>query len=245
MSEPTFYRATLTIQSFGTSADELRDRVRRTVETHPTLGFRLQDVTVEPWAAPSAELAHLSDGEFYREFNRRQLRQGHPAPSDLRPIAEPPPNNVQVVLWLSDRSVAIEFYPVVAYNYPEFGKPMWWSGIPGKYVRMGPLDGSNGWTIEGWTPLPSTLPKPTADVVEAVWRAVDACFDREVEAGPAEDDGYEAVRDAVTDLGRAPRTDDEINDILTAAYGAPLGGGQDEYERRRAAYRAAFGPVSS
>ena len=159
MPEPTFYRATLTIQSFGTSADELQDRVRRTVETHPTLSFRLQEVTVEPWDAPSAELAHPSDGEFYREFNR--LRQGHPAPSDLRPISEPPPNHVKVVLWLSDRSVAIEFYPVVAYNYPESGKPMWWSGVPGKYVRMGPLDGSNGWTIEGWTPLPSTLPGTT------------------------------------------------------------------------------------
>ncbi len=158
MPEPTFHRATLTIQSFGTSADELRDRVRRTVETHPTLSFRVDRVEVEPWDAPSAELAHLSDGEFYRELDRRRLRQGHHAPSDLRPSNEPPPNNVKVVLWLSDRSVAIEFYPVVAYNSPEFGKPMWWSGIPGQYVRMGPLDGSNGWTIEGWTPLPSTLP---------------------------------------------------------------------------------------
>ena len=37
---------------------------------------------------------------------------------------------------------------------------MWWSGIPGQYVRMGRLDGSNGWVIEGWTPLPSTIPTP-------------------------------------------------------------------------------------
>lgn len=47
MPEPTFYRATLIIQSFDTSADELCDRVRRAVETHPTLSFRLQDVMVE------------------------------------------------------------------------------------------------------------------------------------------------------------------------------------------------------
>jgi hypothetical protein len=98
------------------------------------------------------------DGVRPTSLNLRPLKSGHYAPADLRPISEPPPNHVQVVLWLSDRSVAIEFYPVVAYNYPEFGKPMWWSGVPGKYVRMGPLDGSNGWTIEGWTPLPSTLP---------------------------------------------------------------------------------------
>lgn len=117
------------------------------------------DHPAAPDPSITAALSKASDAEFYREYNRRRLRMSScPSPSDLRPATEPPPDNVKVVLWISDRSVAIEFFPVVAYNYPEFGKPMWWSGIPGQYVRMGRLDGSNGWVIEGWTPLPSTIP---------------------------------------------------------------------------------------
>lgn len=109
----------------------------------------------------TAALSKASDADFYREYNLRRLRLGgHRCPSELHPITEPPPDHVMVLLWISDRSVAIEFFPVVARNSPEFDKPMWWSGIPGHHVRMGRLDGSNGWVIEGWAPLPGTIPTP-------------------------------------------------------------------------------------
>lgn len=108
------------------------------------------------------DLGSISDADFYREFNRRRLCHNRaPRPTDLRSMDDLPRDGQIVVLWVSDPNVAIEFYPVTAYNYPEFNKPMWWSGIPGKYQRLGRFAGEDGWIPQGWTPLPSTLPNVT------------------------------------------------------------------------------------
>lgn len=68
-----------------------------------------------------------------------------------------PPTNEIVVLWLSMVGVTDRVWPVTAYNLPELGKPMWWTGLPGAYHRIGRLDGKwpATWRLLGWTPLPS------------------------------------------------------------------------------------------
>ena len=129
MPDPTHYRATLAIRAFGSSPDELADRIRRVIETHPTLSFPLDEVVV------------------------REAR---------------------------------------------------------------------------------------TSLVDDVWCAIERCFDLDVEDAPSEDDGYEGVHRAVLKIGHAPETDDEIDMVLTHAFGAQLRGGQDEYARRRTAYRNAF-----
>lgn len=62
MPDPTMFHATLTIKAFGASPDELADRVRRAIETHPTLSFRLDEVVVEELSADGDELQVLQVG---------------------------------------------------------------------------------------------------------------------------------------------------------------------------------------
>lgn len=46
MPEPTTFRAVITFHGYGDATD-LEQRLRRAVETHPTLSFRLDKVVVE------------------------------------------------------------------------------------------------------------------------------------------------------------------------------------------------------
>lgn len=98
-------------------------------------------------------LSAWSDEQFYREFNRRRLCQSRSArPSDLRSVeTDPPPHFEMVVLWLSMPANAIDFAPVTAKR--DWTPGVWWSGVPGQWQRLD----MSGWTIEGWTPLPSTV----------------------------------------------------------------------------------------
>jgi len=129
MPEPTVFIATLTIRACDTSPDELAERVRRALETHPTLSFRLDEVVV------------------------REAR---------------------------------------------------------------------------------------TSLADDVWRAVERCFDSEVEDVPSESDGYNGVHEALAEIGHTPETDDEIDTVLTYAFGSLLDGGSKEYARRRATYRSVF-----
>lgn len=78
------------------------------------------------------------------------------------------------------------------------------------------------------------------EMVDLVWAAVQRAWDPEHEEYPAEDDGYDGVRDALAEIGHMPETDDEIDLVLAYALGCPLSSAE-EYERRRASYRAAVG----
>lgn len=80
------------------------------------------------------------------------------------------------------------------------------------------------------------------EMVDLVWAAVQRAWDPENEEHPAEDDGYDGVRDALSEIGHMPETDDEIDLVLAYALGCPLSSAE-EYERRRASYRAAVGEL--
>lgn len=59
--------------------------------------------------------------------------------------AMPAPHE-HVMLWVSDRSVAIEHVPIVGWNTYSDG---WWSGLPGNYLDLRALK----WRVTHWKPL--------------------------------------------------------------------------------------------
>lgn len=58
-----------------------------------------------------------------------------------------PLNNIRVVGWISDRSVAIENFPAVVW-IDDNGK--WWSGVPGKYIDLN----AHNWRVTHWQDIP-------------------------------------------------------------------------------------------
>jgi Protein of unknown function (DUF551) len=58
-----------------------------------------------------------------------------------------PAPHQKVMLFVSDRSVAIENVPVVGWNTYSDG---WWSGLPGNYLDLRRLR----WKVTHWMPLP-------------------------------------------------------------------------------------------
>lgn len=61
--------------------------------------------------------------------------------------AKPAPHK-RVLLWISNRSVAIEHMPVVGWNTHSDG---WWTGIPGNYLSLADLK----WKVTHWLAIPA------------------------------------------------------------------------------------------
>lgn len=64
-------------------------------------------------------------------------------PSDAVPIErELPKEDMQVIVWASDPSVAIHHFPTTAYRRGD----EWWAGFPGHWLRLS----SYGWAVTHW-----------------------------------------------------------------------------------------------
>lgn len=71
-----------------------------------------------------------------------------PSADAIRVDDEMPPPHVEVLAWISDTSVAIEHYPVVAWRaYSE--AEGWWTGTPGHYVHLRDAR----WAVTHWRRL--------------------------------------------------------------------------------------------
>jgi hypothetical protein len=57
-----------------------------------------------------------------------------------------PPRDRELLVWVSDRAIAIHHYPTVA----RFDGREWWGGVPGAWI---PLTAKR-WTVTHWMELP-------------------------------------------------------------------------------------------
>lgn len=53
MADPQAFQVTIRVVAFGTTAEELRDRVEATIRTHPTLSFRVDTIAVSAETPPN------------------------------------------------------------------------------------------------------------------------------------------------------------------------------------------------
>ena len=63
--------------------------------------------------------------------------------------AEMPPNHESVILFIEDADVAIHGCAVVGWNSGTDKTPLWWTGVPGRYIALG----EQRWTVTHWRPL--------------------------------------------------------------------------------------------
>jgi hypothetical protein len=72
-------------------------------------------------------------------------------PADAIPIKrELPPNRQEVLGWVSDKSVAIYYHPLVVWRITEEnGHTAWWGGLPGNYLDLNRLR----WKVTHWCPI--------------------------------------------------------------------------------------------
>lgn len=69
-------------------------------------------------------------------------------PKQAIPVTErlPTPQDHEVIAWVSDASVAIHYFPVVAWlAYSGH----WWAGVPGSYIDLA----AKRWEVTHWLPL--------------------------------------------------------------------------------------------